>query len=329
VAAAANTPLTALEQAMDALLATSFFCSHECMQLCWPQHRALHARAALARQQQQQANSTAQAPSTIEWTVSNSIHQHFFLVCRARGANQFVVVCVCFQSDDGDHELLEDSQPPSSASSRPSLTSLSTSSAHEEPTAATPSASLSSSSSSETSVFCKFPAYLPNSWSEMSAARVYTPTTDDVGRALRFEVTPVIPASASAATAGAASAAANASSPSEVQLGTPMFFETQPTLSAPTPPPARNYCYCAPPETHGHTSGSPFKVVCYNMLAEIYANRQIYPYCPTWALAWNYRRNNILRELLSYEGQSISSLSLSLSFPCFFCSGRFFEFSQM
>lgn len=38
------------------------------------------------------------------------------------------------------------------------------------------------------------------------------------------------------------------------------------------------------------------------MLAEIYANRQIYPYCPTWALAWNYRRNNILRELVSYEG---------------------------
>jgi hypothetical protein len=71
LAAAAGTPLAALEQAMDALLNSSFFCSHECMQLCWPQHRALHARAALARQQQQ-ANSTAQAPSTIEWTVCAS-----------------------------------------------------------------------------------------------------------------------------------------------------------------------------------------------------------------------------------------------------------------
>ena len=58
---------------------------------------------------------------------------------------------------------------------------------------------------------------------------------------------------------------------------------------------------CAQLHGGANTAGSPFRVVCYNMLADIYANRQIYPYCPAWALAWNYRRNNILRELTSYE----------------------------
>jgi CCR4-NOT transcription complex subunit 6 len=44
-----------------------------------------------------------------------------------------------------------------------------------------------------------------------------------------------------------------------------------------------------------------FTVLTYNVLAEIYATPDAYPYCASWALPWNYRRRNILRELLSYR----------------------------
>jgi hypothetical protein len=151
-------------------------------------------------------------------------------------------------------------------------------------------------------VRCRFPQMLANSWSEAASTRVYTPTPDDVGRTLRFEVTPMLPAPLGA------QALANIPAANLVDgfvHGPRASFETQPTLAAPMPPPPRVFTYCAPPETHGHTAGSPFKVVCYNILAEIYATRQIYPYCPVWALAWNYRRNNILRELLSYDADLI------------------------
>ena len=44
---------------------------------------------------------------------------------------------------------------------------------------------------------------------------------------------------------------------------------------------------------------------------------QVYPYTPAWALAWNFRKRNILREILSYKADVLAlqvlSLSLSLS----------------
>lgn len=40
-----------------------------------------------------------------------------------------------------------------------------------------------------------------------------------------------------------------------------------------------------------------FKVLTYNILAEIYATRQMYPYCPLWALNWKFRRDIVLNEL--------------------------------
>lgn len=44
-----------------------------------------------------------------------------------------------------------------------------------------------------------------------------------------------------------------------------------------------------------------FRVLTYNVLAEIYATRQMYPYCPVWALSWSYRRELLRRELQSYN----------------------------
>jgi CCR4-NOT transcription complex subunit 6 len=41
-----------------------------------------------------------------------------------------------------------------------------------------------------------------------------------------------------------------------------------------------------------------FRVISYNILAEIYATKQAYPYCDSWSLAWPYRRGIIIQELM-------------------------------
>ncbi|TMW57302.1 hypothetical protein Poli38472_003227 [Pythium oligandrum] len=48
-----------------------------------------------------------------------------------------------------------------------------------------------------------------------------------------------------------------------------------------------------------------FRVLTYNILAEIYATRQMYPYCPVWALNWSFRRELLQRELQSYNADII------------------------
>lgn len=49
-----------------------------------------------------------------------------------------------------------------------------------------------------------------------------------------------------------------------------------------------------------------FSVFCYNILCDKYATRQIYRYCPTWALDWEYRRQNIVREIFTRSADIIS-----------------------
>lgn len=48
-----------------------------------------------------------------------------------------------------------------------------------------------------------------------------------------------------------------------------------------------------------------FRVLTYNILAEIYATRQMYPYCPVWALSWSFRRELLHRELQTYNADII------------------------
>ena len=39
----------------------------------------------------------------------------------------------------------------------------------------------------------------------------------------------------------------------------------------------------------GGGGGARFRIITYNVLAEIYATQQQYPYCDFWALSWDYR----------------------------------------
>ncbi|KAJ6217122.1 hypothetical protein RDWZM_008279 [Blomia tropicalis] len=49
-----------------------------------------------------------------------------------------------------------------------------------------------------------------------------------------------------------------------------------------------------------------FTVMCYNVLCDKYATRQLYGYCPNWALSWDYRRNAIMQEIKNFDADIIS-----------------------
>lgn len=58
-----------------------------------------------------------------------------------------------------------------------------------------------------------------------------------------------------------------------------------------------------------------FSAMCYNVLCDKYATPQLYSYCPSWALHWDYRKGAILRELREYNPDIIAlQVSRSLQY---------------
>lgn len=44
----------------------------------------------------------------------------------------------------------------------------------------------------------------------------------------------------------------------------------------------------------------------YNILTDKLATRQLYGYCPSWALTWEYRKQAILKEILDSQADIIA-----------------------
>lgn len=44
-----------------------------------------------------------------------------------------------------------------------------------------------------------------------------------------------------------------------------------------------------------------FSCFCFNVLCDKYATRQLYGYCPSWALDWDYRKQQILKEIATHN----------------------------
>ena len=63
------------------------------------------------------------------------------------------------------------------------------------------------------------------------------------------------------------------------------------------PPPERQWIELGQKPNPDTTT---YSVFCYNVLCDKYATRQLYGYCPSWALDWNYRKAQILREIYSH-----------------------------
>ena len=45
--------------------------------------------------------------------------------------------------------------------------------------------------------------------------------------------------------------------------------------------------------------------MCYNTLCEKYATPQAYAYTPSWALAWHYRKDLLLQDILNYNADIV------------------------
>ncbi|XP_077505686.1 CCR4-NOT transcription complex subunit 6-like twin isoform X3 [Amblyomma americanum] len=71
-----------------------------------------------------------------------------------------------------------------------------------------------------------------------------------------------------------------------------------------THPPQRPWVHVGNP-TRSQPS-TVLTVMCYNVLCDKYATRQVYGYCPTWALSWEYRRKGIMDEIRHYAADVIS-----------------------
>ncbi|KAI5624872.1 hypothetical protein C0J50_15678, partial [Silurus asotus] len=69
-------------------------------------------------------------------------------------------------------------------------------------------------------------------------------------------------------------------------------------------PPPRSWLVLQEPERV--TPAAMFSVMCYNVLCDKYATRQLYGYCPPWALNWEYRKKSIMQEILSCNADIIS-----------------------
>lgn len=54
-----------------------------------------------------------------------------------------------------------------------------------------------------------------------------------------------------------------------------------------------------------------FTVMSYNILFDKYCTRQLYGYCPSWGLHWDYRKNEILKEIIQYNAD-ILTLQVSI-----------------
>ncbi|XP_058837265.1 CCR4-NOT transcription complex subunit 6-like [Topomyia yanbarensis] len=70
------------------------------------------------------------------------------------------------------------------------------------------------------------------------------------------------------------------------------------------PPPQRPWIPLARPNRA--RGACIFTVMCYNVLCDKYATRQMYGYCPSWALGWEYRKKAILDEIRHYSADIIS-----------------------
>nr|CAG8435066.1 7323_t:CDS:2 [Entrophospora candida] len=58
-------------------------------------------------------------------------------------------------------------------------------------------------------------------------------------------------------------------------------------------------------ENTGRDRGDIFTLICYNILARKYATTQTYGYTPSWALDWDYRKELIIQEVMTYDSDII------------------------
>ncbi|CAO2822106.1 unnamed protein product [Amaranthus hypochondriacus] len=129
-------------------------------------------------------------------------------------------------------------------------------------------------------------------WFEVGYSKTYTPSADDIGHVLKFECVVV-------------------DADTKQTVGHPMTLTTSRVIPAPTPTPRRMISVSGkdvigPFDSDNRVASSgTFTVLSYNILADSYATSDAYSYCPSWALSWPYRRQNLLREIVGYRADIV------------------------
>jgi len=121
-------------------------------------------------------------------------------------------------------------------------------------------------------------------WVEVSRDPIYVPGQEDIGRKLKIE------------------AAAYSNETGEMLMSRVAKSDV---ILGRAPDPIKRNLITAKGGSSATANGPRFRVVTYNVLAEIYATQQQYPYCDLWALSWDYRFQNILREVIDASPEVI------------------------
>ncbi|KAF3777162.1 Carbon catabolite repressor protein [Nymphaea thermarum] len=125
-------------------------------------------------------------------------------------------------------------------------------------------------------------------WFEVGRSRTYTPTADDIGHVLKFECVVV-------------------DLDTRIPVGPVSTLLTSRVIPAPCPTPRRlipvnGVDIVGNLDADGRSgSAGAFTVLSYNILSDAYATSETYSYCPSWALSWPYRKQNLLREIIGYH----------------------------
>jgi CCR4-NOT transcription complex subunit 6 len=129
-------------------------------------------------------------------------------------------------------------------------------------------------------------------WFEVGRSKTYTPSADDIGHVLKFECVVV-------------------DAETKLPVGHSNTLLTSRVIPAPSPTPrclisVSGLDAMAPLDSDGRISSSgTFTVLSYNILSDVYATNDTYSYCPSWALSWPYRRQNLLREIVGYRADIV------------------------
>lgn len=119
-------------------------------------------------------------------------------------------------------------------------------------------------------------------WIEVAKSRLYTPTQEDQGFTLKYECSVVDIRHPLA------------------DCGRQHIITLSRVRPAPNPP-MRNMLPIPPGPNVMTKANGKFTILTYNVLAELYATAEQFPYCASWALAWHFRKINLLKEILNYN----------------------------